>query len=124
MLIVHSHPSTSQAQNAGRCCPLATNLEYARNAPRRITQTTALTIGKWKNTGRIDGRARTASATSEGPSGGSRAAAAVADGCREVVALSLPEPGGCSLSACISATTIPVAELVVDTWPPISSGSA
>ena len=48
MLIVHSHPSTSQAQNAGRCCPLATNLEYA---PRRITQTTALTIGKWKKYG-------------------------------------------------------------------------
>ena len=64
MLIVHSHPSTSQAQNAGRCCPLATNLEYA---PRRITQTTALTIGKWKNTGRIDGRAGTASATSPPP---------------------------------------------------------
>jgi len=50
-------------------------------------------------------------------SGGSRAAAAVADGCREVVAMS--SSGGCSLSACISATTIPV-----DTWPPISSGSA
>ena len=53
----------------------------------------------------------------EGPSGGSRAAAAVADGCREVAY------GDCSRSACISATTIPVAELV-DTWPPISSGSA
>ena len=52
---------------------------------------------------------------SEGPSGGSRAAAAVADGCREVVVPS----GDCSRSACISATTIPVAELV-DTWPPIS----
>ena len=61
---------------------------------------------------------------SEGPSGGSRAAAAVADGCREVVVvLSSPEPGGdWSRSACTSATTIPVAELV-DTWPPISSGS-
>ena len=61
--------------------------------------------------------------TSEGPSGGSRAAAAVADGCREVAVLPSSEPGDCSLSACISATTIPVAELV-DTWPPISSGSA
>ena len=58
---------------------------------------------------------------SEGPSGGSRAAAAVADGCREVEVLS--SSGDCSRSACISATTIPVAELV-DTWPPISSGSA
>jgi len=44
----------------------------------------------------------------EGPSGGSRAAAAVADGCREVVVLS--SSGDCSRSACISATTIPVAE--------------
>ena len=59
---------------------------------------------------------------SEGPSGGSRAAAAVADGCREVEELSSPA-GDWSRSACISATTIPVAELV-DTWPPISSGSA
>jgi len=58
----------------------------------------------------------------EGPSGGSRAAAAaVADGCREVavVVLSSPVPGDWSRSAGISATTIPV-----DTWPPISSGSA
>ena len=54
---------------------------------------------------------------SEGPSGGSCAAAAVADGCRKVVW------DDCSSSACISATTIPVAELV-DIWPPISSGSA
>ena len=54
----------------------------------------------------------------EGPSGGSRAAAAVADGYREV-----ESPDDWSRSACISATTIPVAELV-DTWPPISSGSA
>ena len=59
--------------------------------------------------------------TCEGSSGGSRAAAAVADGCREV-----DVSGGCddcSSSACISATTIPVARLV-DIWPPISSGSA
>ena len=54
---------------------------------------------------------------SEGPSGGSRTAAAVADGCREVVC------DDCSSSACISARTIPVAELV-NIWPPISSGSA
>jgi len=60
---------------------------------------------------------------SEGPSGGSRAAAVVADGCREVEEPSSPGPGGWSRSACTSATTIPVAELV-DTWPPISSGSA
>jgi len=56
----------------------------------------------------------------EGPSGGSRAAAAVADGCREVDELPSDD---CSRSTCISATTIPVAELV-DIWPPISSGSA
>jgi len=55
----------------------------------------------------------------EGPSGGSRAAAAVADGYREVEVSPAPEPGDCSLSTFISATTIPV-----DTWPPISSGSA
>ena len=55
----------------------------------------------------------------EGPSGGSRAAAAVADGCREVDVVSSSVPGDWSLSTCISATTIPV-----DTWPPISSGSA
>jgi len=59
----------------------------------------------------------------EGPSGGSRAAAAVADGCREVAVVSSSVPGGWSRSACIPAMTIPVAELV-DTWPPISSGSA
>ena len=56
----------------------------------------------------------------EGPSGGSRAAAAVADGCREV---HVSAADGCSSSACTSATTIPVARLV-DIWPPISSGFA
>ena len=38
--------------------------------------------------------------TCEGPSGGSRAAAAITDGCREVLALPSPEPGDCSRSAC------------------------
>ena len=64
--------------------------------------------------------------TIEGPSGGSRAAA-VADGCREVVQLSSSATCDCSPSACISATTIPVARLV-DIWPPVyillSGGSA